>query len=148
MKVSGSCKQWLNRARRLDREIDNLLKIEKAIRDQATSITQRYTGDTAQSTKDPHKFDRLVEINDRIDRKIDQLADIRNEIFDTIGLVENTTYRQILSGRYIACWTWEKIAIEIHYSYPQTVRLHGFALKAIEPLILAQDHDSAKDDKQ
>lgn len=135
-----TAKQWLSRARRLENEINQLLKLKVDVRDRLTSITQNYNNDGSQSTKDPHKFDRLAEIESLIDEKVDLLADTRQEIINTISRLDDSRYRQILTGRYIGCWTWEKIALEIHYSYPQTVRLHGFALRAIDHLI--------KDDKQ
>lgn len=133
-------KQWLNRAIRLDREIDNLLKVQAMLRERATSITQSYSGDVAQATKDPHKFDALVAINDKIDQQIDKLSLVREEIMDTINRVEDSRYRQILTGRYIAGWTWERIAVEIHYSYKQTTRLHGYALKAVSEYIQEVKH--------
>lgn len=128
-------KSWLNRARRLDDEINTLLGVRQAVHDRLVSITQNYDSDGAQSTKDPHKYDKLVEIDGNIDQRIDQLIQIRQEIFQTIQMIDDSRYRQILESRYIAGWTWERIAVSINYSYKQTIRLHGFALRAIEPFI-------------
>lgn len=131
-------KQWLNRAKRLDREINTLLELKQSVYDHLVSITQRYDSDGSQSTKDPHKYDRLAEIGNDIDKKIDAFTDIREEIFQTIMMVDDSRYRQILIGRYIAGWTWERIAVDINYSYIQTVRLHGNALQAIKKFIPEQ----------
>lgn len=131
-------KSWLNRAKRLDREINTLLELKQSVYDHLLSITQRYDSDGSQSTKDPHKYDRLAEIGNDIDKKIDAFTDVREEIFQTIMMVDDSRYRQILIGRYIAGWTWERIAVDINYSYIQTVRLHGNALQAIKKLIPEQ----------
>ena len=128
-------KQWLNRGKRLDNEINTLLNVKRSLSDHLTSITQNYNSDGAQSTKDPHKFDQLVIIDNDIDQRIDELANIRREIFNAINQVDDPRYRQILMGRYISSWTWEQIAVSIGYSFMQTTRLHGYALKAIEPII-------------
>lgn len=128
-------KQWLNRCRKIDQEIDNLLRIKTDIKARLLNITQNYDSDGAQSTKDPHKYDRLAEIDSQIDEKIDQLAEVRQEIFQTIMKLDDSIYRQILTDRYIGGYTWERIAVHIHYSYKQTVRKHGHALRAIEKFI-------------
>lgn len=137
--MTKNVKSWLNRANKLDRDINNLCKQKEAIKEKALSITQSYSGDVAQVSKDPHKYDRLVEINSDIDDLIDQLADVRKEILAVINQVDNTLYRVILMDRYITGWTWERIAVEINYSYPQTVRLHGYALSAVKQYIPKDD---------
>lgn len=121
----------------MDDEINTLLNVRRSLSDQLTSITQNYNSDGSQSTKDPHKFDRLAEIDDDIDQRIANLAEIRMEIIRCINQVEDCRYRQILMGRYIAGWTWEQIAVSIHYSYKQTIRLYGYALMSIEPVIMS-----------
>lgn len=128
-------KSWLNRAKRLDEEIDTLMDLKRTTSERLTTIVQNYNSDGSQSSKDPHKFDRLAEIDGEIDRKIQELTNVRQEIFDTISKVEDSRYRQILLGRYIAHWTWERIAVSINYSYKQTIRLHGYALIAVEQYI-------------
>lgn len=70
-----------------------------------------------------------------IDQRVNELARVRKEIFSAVNQVEDSRYRQILVARYITSWTWEQIAVAIGYSYMQTTRLHGYALKAIEPIV-------------
>ena len=57
-----TAKQYMNRARRVDSEIESLMKLVQKTRESLESITQSYTGDTIQTTKNPHKYDRLVEL--------------------------------------------------------------------------------------
>ena len=75
-----NAKQWLSRARFIDREIALLQRTKEETRDNLTKITQSYESDGAQMTKDPHKFDRLVEIENMIDQKVDELIDTKKEI--------------------------------------------------------------------
>lgn len=128
-------KQWLMRARNLDNEIDSLLEIRDEERKRCLSITQSLTSDIVQTTKDPHKFDRLVEIEEIIDKQIDLCVGIKAEIIDAIMKVDNSIYRQILLLRYIRWKTFDQIADEIHYTKKQTCRFHGRALIDIGGII-------------
>ena len=128
-------KQWLNRAKRIDEEIDSLIQTRDETLSRILSITQSYTADTVQSTKDPHKFDRLAGLEYDIDRKVDELIDVKREILSTIHQISDRRYRLVLMKRYIDYKTFERIAVEMHYSYQQICRLHGRALIEIGGII-------------
>lgn len=130
-----NAKQWLMRARNIDREIDELLTERTEVIARLTSITQKLTGETVQSSKDPHKFDRIVELEFEIDRQIDDLVAVKAEIENGISKLNDGRYREILRLRYISGKTFEEIAVNIGYSYKQTCRLHGRALLKMEGII-------------
>lgn len=130
-----NAKQWLMRARNIDREIDELLNERTEVIARLTSITQKLTGETVQSSKDPHKFDRIVELEFEIDRQIDELVAVKAEIENGISKLTDGRYREILRLRYISGKTFEEIAVHIGYSYKQTCRLHGRALLKMEGII-------------
>ena len=67
-----TAKQYLNRVRRIDKEIEALLRLVQRTRESLETVTQNYDSDGAQSTKNPHKYDRLVELESLVDEKIDQ----------------------------------------------------------------------------
>lgn len=134
-----TAKQWLSRGRGLDREIDSLLRTKQETKDRLTSITQNYDSDGAQSTKDPHKFDRLLEIENLIDNKIDELVAVKAEILAAIFKLEDYRERAVLKGRYIDMKTFEEIAVDVHYSWKQTHRIHARGLKAIEQIVRGSD---------
>lgn len=56
------------------------------------------------------------------------------EIRQQIGMVPDPTEQEILSRRYLLNQSWEKIAVEMGYSYRNITRLHGYALKHFELL--------------
>ena len=128
-------KSWLNRARNIDREINHLIEQRDEEWSRVLSITQKLTGDTVQSTKDPHKFDRLVEYEVEIDRQIDELIRVKTEITKAICKLTDGRLRDILRLRYLKGLTFEEIAVEIKYSYKQTCRLHGRALIRMEVIV-------------
>ena len=121
-------KQWLSRAKRIDEEIDSLIQTRDETLSRILKITQSYTADTVQSTKDPHKFDRLAGLEFDIDRKVDELIEVKREIMAAIHQISDRRYRLVLLKRYLDYKTFERIAVEMHYSYQQICRLHGRAL--------------------
>lgn len=54
------------------------------------------------------------------------------EIRQQIGMVPDTIEQEILSRRYLLWQSWEKIAVEMGYSYRNITRLHGHALQHFE----------------
>lgn len=121
-------KQWLSRALRIDGEIYSLMETRDREKQKLTSITAKLTGDPVQTTHDPHKFDRLVELNAAIDKLIDNQLAIKTEIITAIGLLNKPIYRRILLLKYVDGMTLPAIAEAVHISQRHTERLHGRAL--------------------
>lgn len=124
-----TAKEWLRRGWKIDQEINSLLRTKRETRDRLTSITAGYDGDPVQGTRDPHKYDRLVELDSKIDERVDQLVQIKAEITDAIAQVQDSRYRTLLTERYMEFKTWEQIAVDMDYSRQHIDRLHGQALK-------------------
>lgn len=125
-------KQWLSRARYCDREITVLQKAKDREKQRLLSITASLDGDTVTTTKDPHKFDRYVELAAMLDAKIDELYSIKQEVERTVDEVQDPRYRQLLRLRYVSVMTWEEIAVTMSYSFRQVCRMHGEALIAVD----------------
>ena len=49
------------------------------------------------------------------------------EIRQQIGMVPDPTEQEILSRRYLIGQSWEKIAVEMGYSYRNITRVHGYS---------------------
>ena len=111
------------------------MKTRDETRDRLTHITQSYDGDGAQASKDPHKFDALLELEDKVDRKIDELYKVKAEILDAIDKLEDSRERIALRVYYIDMKTWEEVAVELHYTWRQTMRIRKAALTKIEVII-------------
>lgn len=126
---------WLSRARGIDREIDALLKTRQETFDRCISITAQLGGDSVSGTKDPHKFDSLVEIDLLITRRIDELIDIKQEVIKVISKLDNPRHRVVLHKRYVDFMTWEAIACEMGYTFQHIHRLHGDALLSIGKIL-------------
>lgn len=57
---------------------------------------------------------------------------VYREIRQQIGTVSDATEQEILSRRYLLGQSWEKIAVEMKYSYRHVTKLHGYALNHFE----------------
>lgn len=130
-----TAKQYLNRARRIDKEIDALLRLVQTTRESLESVTQNYDADGSQATKNPHKFDRLVELEVLVDSKVDELIDLKAEILGTISKLADNRQRIILTEYYLEMKTWEQVAVDMNYSFQHTMRMHGYALTEVDKVI-------------
>lgn len=129
-----TAKQWLNRGYRINEEIDELMREQKQALLQATSTAlgggekvQSSNGNTAE-----RRFVNYAAYSETIDKRIDELYSIKNEILAAINEVEDNTLRRLLILRYIKFYTWEEIAEKMNYSYVHVVHnLHPKALKRV-----------------
>lgn len=74
---------------------------------------------------------KIAELRESLIDKINHLAAVRIEIERAIGTVQDDTQRRLLRRKYINGLTLEQIAVEMHYSYVHTCRIHGYALSNI-----------------
>ena len=130
-----NAKQFLSRGRWIEREITSLIRTRDETRDRLMHITQNYDGDGAQSTKDPHKFDALVELEYKLDERIDALCAVKTEILDTICKLEDSRERLALQLYYIDMKTWEEVCVEMNYSWKQIMRIRKRAIANVEVLL-------------
>jgi len=130
-----TAKQYMNRVRRVDQEIQMLERLIQRTRESVEAVTQKYDGDGAQATKNPHKFDRLVELEGLVDQKIQEQLTLKAETLLTIGKLKDRRQRMVLTEYYLEMKTWEQVAVDIGYSYQHVMRLHGYALKAVSEIM-------------
>lgn len=129
-----TAKRWLNRGYRINEEIDELMREQKQALLQATS-TALGGGEKVQSSNEntvERRFVNYAAYSETIDKRIDELYSIKNEILAAINEVEDNTLRRLLILRYIKFYTWEEIAEKMNYSYVHVVHnLHPKALKRV-----------------
>ena len=126
-------KKWLRRYLDLNGAINQKILELDAVRSLCEKVTPSYSGMPQQPgnrTKD-NSYLRLVTMSQKIDAEIDQYVDMRAEIQAAINTVSDMQLRTLLSLRYINGLTWEKIAVEMNYTYRNVLYLHGTALKQL-----------------
>ena len=130
-----TAKEYLTRARTLDRELIALERARARTIAQLTNSTQSLTGDIVQSTKDPHKFDRLGDLAGEIQRRTKELDRVRSEILRTVNRVPDGLCRIVLIERYLNVKSFERVAVDTNISIRNVWRIHGRALRFVEWII-------------
>lgn len=129
-------KQYLQQISRLDRMINNKLSEISQLRELAMSVSAVKNEERVQTTPNFDKigtvYCKIEEMEEKLDKLIDEFVDKKNLIISQIDKIENETYYEILFARYIEKKTFEKIADEMTYSWRQVIRLHGRALQEFE----------------
>lgn len=108
---------WYTRAIRLNNEINLLIEKRSRIYAAALRVTPTYSDmpkcqcstDAIQDT-----IDRICEIDEKINQRIDRLHTVKKEIIDAIRTVENTTDRLCMVKRFIEMKSWRDISNELN----------------------------------
>ena len=131
-------KQWLNRAYGIDSEINELLREQKKSFAHAVNATSSMGNEKTQVSKgntSEKKFVEYAAYSERIDRRIDELYVVKQEILSAINKLDDSRLRTLLIARYINFRTWDDIAYNMNYSRMHVYRLHGLALQKIKDVI-------------
>lgn len=128
-------KEWLMRGRGIEREIKSLEQSQREAYERLTRATTSLDKISVRSTKDPHLFDAYAALSDKIQARTAALIGVRVEIIQATEKLEDANQRTLLIERYVNGKTWERICVDMKYSWKQVHRIHGAALQAIEPCI-------------
>lgn len=77
---------------------------------------------------------KYVDACKEAEHELDNLADLRKEIIDTIDKVTDPKMHSVLWRRYISGLTWEQVAVSMNYTYRRVTQLHGKALNAVRQI--------------
>jgi len=128
--------KYLKRYINLDREIERKLEEIDRPRAKLTRITQVLNaepqGGGSIDGKTEEILAKIVDLEKEIDADIDRLVAIRDGIKTMIEAGEDDRERVLLQYRYIDGWTFEKVAVEMNYSWRQIHRLHSRALSNLK----------------
>ncbi|WP_394266180.1 hypothetical protein, partial [Anaerotignum sp.] len=72
---------------------------------------------------------RLDELMRELEAEKEMQMVTYHEIWNQVKKIPNATEQEVLTRRYLIGQSWEKIAVEMHYSYRQIIRIHGAALQ-------------------
>lgn len=127
-------KAYLQQYQRLNAKINRLTREEAEWRRKATSITSASDGmphGSGVSDKVGCTAAKIADLQTEINREIDELVDLRQEIESVIQTVPDDVLRDLLVYRYIDGCKFEQIALEMNYNYRWITRLHGRALSKL-----------------
>ena len=132
--TSQEKKKYLLRYRYFVQEVDRLTEERAQVLARAQKITPTLS-DMPKSQSGANRLElaveRIVENADKLEEKIKEMVQAKEEIEQVIDSLEDDTLRQLMKYRYINGMTLDKISFKIHYSYIHTCRLHRIALNKI-----------------
>ncbi len=129
-------KEYLRQAYRLDQKINSDLEEVTALREMANSVSSPQFGERVQTSRKGDApfvrcLEKIIELEEKINKEIDLLVELKKEIRTVITTVEDTDERMVLKYRYVHNYTWEQIGNELHADARTVRRWHGRALQHV-----------------
>lgn len=126
-------KEYLRQAYRLDQKINSDIEEVARLREMAGNISSPVLGDKVQTSRNRdglfvRNMEKILLLEEKINREIDVLVDLKSQMRDVIAAVQDTDERMVLRYRYIHNLTWEQIGNELNADKSTIRRWHGSAL--------------------
>lgn len=133
-------KAYLKDFRKLGLEIDRMIEEYERLYSWATRMTPTLSTGFSRVVPGSHgsedrvcgSVERLICINEEINRRIGEYIDRREEIHAAIDSLEDGTLRTLMGLYYLNGLTWGEVAERMGYEIRTITRLHGVALEQIE----------------
>ena len=138
-------KDYLQQLSRLNVIIRQKMKEQADLRNSYSCIGSTDTskervsgGAAAEDAGYTHTVDRLVDLEEEINREIDEYADLKHKIINQIQGLQEVQYIDLLHQRYVEELTFEEIAVNMTCSIRNVYNLHGQALQAFQQKYLTE----------
>ena len=132
-----TAKEYLSQARTLDMRIKSKLQQIESLNDLATSCTTVYSDMPRNPNRGGSKVERavlkIIEVEDSLKRDVEDLVELKKEIMQTI--------QTLLEKRYLCFLSWEKIAVDMHYSIQHIFRMHDQALSKVSAIMRVNESE-------
>ncbi len=128
-----TAKEYLGQVRKLDLEINSMIRYKETLRDKLYSVSSvPFDAPAIMHSSSGAPFEALIAKVAREERKIvkriDRLVSLKSRIIEQINQIDNADYRLILELRYLHYYRWDQISDKIGYVERHVYRLHGQAL--------------------
>lgn len=138
-----NAKEYLSQAFCIELLVQSKLEQIEALRSLACRVTLPMGSEPVSHTRNvtgmQDTVERILEAEEELNKRIDDLVATKLEIAKTIDRVEDVTLRLILEKRYLAFLSWGQIAIDLHYSGRWLQVKHAEALEAVERILGEKD---------
>lgn len=131
-----TAKEYLRQAYRLDQKISSDLEEVASLREMSASVSSPQLTERVQTSRNTdapfvRALEKIMDLEERINKEIDLLMELKKEIRVVITTVEDTDERMVLKYRYVHNYTWEQIGNELHADARTVRRWHGKALQHV-----------------
>ena len=133
-----NAKEFLRQIKKLDKMIENKLIEVKQLKDLACNISPNLSGERVQSTPNPQRIadaiGKYIDLENEINRNIDELVDAKREVLGVIEQLSATEY-DILHKIYVQNLTLYDVADAYDKTYSWVTTIHGRALKNVQRIL-------------
>lgn len=133
-----NAKEFLRQIKKLDTMIENKLIEVKQLKDLACNISPNLSGERVQSTPNPQRIadaiGKYIDLENEINRNIDELVDAKREVLGVIEQLSATEY-DILHKIYVQNLTLYDVADAYDKTYSWVTTIHGRALKNVQRIL-------------
>ncbi len=134
-----TAREYLDQAYKLDQRINSKLEQVSVLNDLALKTTGVITGmphsPNHGGSRVSDAIDRIVDLQDEIQREVVELVDIKRGIMHVIKAVDDVDCRLLLEMRYLCYRSWEQIAVDMGYCIDNVFRVHRKALRLVEDIL-------------
>lgn len=132
-------KAYLGQARFLDMRIKSKIQQIDSLRELATSCTAVLSDMPRNPNHGASKVEncvmKIIEVQEGLQDDINALVELKKEIMAIIHAVEDVELQTLLEKRYLCFLSWERIAVEMHYSIQHIYRMHETALDVVTEIL-------------
>lgn len=136
-----TAKEYLGQAYRLDQRINSKIMQLDSLRSLSRKVTAAFEGEKTSRSRNVTSLEdtiiRMMETEDELNKQIDSLTEIKNNITRYISAMEDIDYQLLLEKRYLCFMSWDQIAAESGCSLRWIHTLHSRALVAFEKVLHA-----------
>ena len=138
-------KIWLNRAYKIDEEIERekkeYIRLDE-VKESVSGIDPTKPNVQSSAPKSAGFEDRIVrldEIQQSINDRIVDKEEIKEEITKIINMLDDHYQRKVIILRHLNYLDWYEIEYEMSYSRMQCFRIYNQAIRNIRTIILSKD---------
>ena len=126
-----TAKEYLSQARTLDMRIKSKLQ----------QISDMPRNPNRGGSKIERAVLKIIEVEESLKHDVEDLVELKKEIMATIRAVSDVELQTLLEKRYLCFLSWEKIAVEMHYSIQHIYRMHDTALSCVAAIMRVNERD-------
>lgn len=127
-----TAKEYLGRARRIDRRVEETRERLARARAQLEGRVSHLSGVPGSRRRWADRVDDMVDLEARLEEQLRELCRVKVEVMDAIGTVRDPVCREVLELYYLDGLSWARVAERMHYSVRNVQILHGKALLFVE----------------
>ena len=136
-------KEYLSRAYCIELQVQSKMQQLEVLKSLACRMSPVMKKDPVRQNRNTSALQdtivKILEAEEELNRKVDELVDMKLEIAQTIDLVEEMSLRVVLERRYLQFMSWQQIREEMNYSQRWVQQQHRDALEAVQEILDARE---------